>query len=124
MSEPAMSSPAICVDLKRLRIRIHRKTLRAIGNPEYVLLLINPDEVSIALLRGNQSDPKAHRVKAPTSVGDSFELCSMSLLQKLPLLCDKFKTVGSYRLYGEIIQGGEAVLFRLNEAEKISGAAR
>ena len=121
MSEQASARPAICVDLRRQRIRIHRKTLRAIGSPDYILLLINPEEVAIALLRGERTDPKAHRVKAPIAKGDSFELCSMSLLQKLPLLCEKFKTIDSYRLYGEIIKNGEAVLFHLNEAESING---
>ena len=38
--------PAILVDLKNPLIRIHKDTLYSIGNPEYILLLVNPKEYS------------------------------------------------------------------------------
>lgn len=117
-------SPAICVDIKRRRIRIHKNTLRAIGNPEYILLLVNPEESSVALMRGSRTDPKAHRVKYNMKNRNSYELCSLSLLQKLQTICNDWKGIGAYRIQGEIIRNGEAVLFDMSNAVLISGESQ
>ena len=39
----------ICIDFKKNRIRIHRNTLRQIGNQEYIQLLVNPDQKMIGI---------------------------------------------------------------------------
>ncbi len=44
MNNKHSSHPLICIDFKKNRIRIHRNTLRQIGNPEYIQLLVNPDQ--------------------------------------------------------------------------------
>ena len=37
-------TPVILVDLAKDRIRIHRVTLNALQNPEYIMLIVNPVE--------------------------------------------------------------------------------
>jgi hypothetical protein len=44
MIEHNLARPAILVDLKKYRIRIHKNTLHSIGNPKHILLLVNPEE--------------------------------------------------------------------------------
>ena len=48
-----MSSPTvpatIVVDLKKFRIRIHRPTLHAIGDPKLIQLLVNPEKRAVAI---------------------------------------------------------------------------
>ena len=49
MNNKHSSHPLICIDFKKNRIRIHRNTLRQIGNPEYIQLLVNPDQKMIGI---------------------------------------------------------------------------
>ena len=53
MNNKHSSHPLICIDFKKNRIRIHRNTLRQIGNPEYIQLLVNPDQKMIGVQRIN-----------------------------------------------------------------------
>ena len=50
-----IDQPAIMFDFKKSRIRIHKNTLRALNNPAYVLLLINPIDRLIAV-QANDGD--------------------------------------------------------------------
>ena len=49
MNNKHSSHPLICIDFKKNRIRIHSNTLRQIGNPEYIQLLVNPDQKMIGI---------------------------------------------------------------------------
>lgn len=55
MNNKHSSHPLICIDFKKNRIRIHRNTLRQIGNPEYIQLLVNPDQKMIGIKASSTS---------------------------------------------------------------------
>ena len=63
MNNKHSSHPLICIDFKKNRIRIHRNTLRQIGNPEYIQLLVNPDQKMIGIKASCAVEKLAHKVK-------------------------------------------------------------
>ena len=52
-------------DTKKFRIRIHKSTIHALGNPKYIDLLVNPEKrlVAVRAHDGTASRHDAHRVK-------------------------------------------------------------
>ena len=77
MNNKHSSHPLICIDFKKNRIRIHRNTLRQIGNPEYIQLLVNPDQKMIGIKASCAEDKLAHKVKDYFVInGNSYELYS------------------------------------------------
>ncbi|OGI00679.1 MAG: hypothetical protein A2Y25_10455 [Candidatus Melainabacteria bacterium GWF2_37_15] len=110
---------AISVNLKRPLIRIHKDTLRLIGDPEYILLLVNPIECTLAVLPSDRSDPKAHHIPKGSLINKkSIELYSTSLVQNLRNLCSNWKNDKTYRICGEVIP--DKAIIRFNMAEAIS----
>ena len=74
MNNKHSSHPLICIDFKKNRIRIHRNTLRQIGNPEYIQLLVNPDQKMIGIKASCAEDKLAHKVKDYFVInGNSYE---------------------------------------------------
>jgi len=123
MTDNSIARPAILVDLKKYRIRIHKNTLRSIGTPNYVLLLVNPEERTLAILRSDRSDPRAHHITMSSFENNkSFELYSRSLVKKLRDVCSSWQDSQSYRLYGEIIPHEGMARFYMSEAVLVNGA--
>ncbi len=123
MIETTESRPAISVDLRKYRIRIHRKTLRSIGDPDYVLLLVNPEERTLAILGSSRSDPRAHRINKDSLIDKkSFELYSRSLVESLCDVCSDWQKNQSYRMYGEIIPTEGIARFQMSDAIQMKGA--
>ena len=119
----SISKPAILVDLKKCRIRIHKNTLHSIGDPDYVLLLVNPEERTLAVLCSDRSDPRAHKIiRAVSSNQKSIELYSRSLIRSLHNLCSYWQEDQSYRLYGEIIPNEGVAQFHMDESVLLSRA--
>ena len=117
MIENNLARPAILVDLKKYRIRIHKNTLHSIGNPDYVLLLVNPEERTLAILRSNRSDPRAHHItKASIVSRKPFELYSRSLTKSLRDICSNWQDNQLYRMYGEIISNEGVAQFHMDES--------
>ena len=116
MTENNLTRPVIWVDLKKYRIRINKNTLHSIGDPDYVLLLVNPEERTLAVLRSNRSDPRAHPItKASIATRKSFELYSRSLTKSLRDICSNWQDNQSYRMYGEIIPSEGVAQFHMDK---------
>ena len=113
--------PAILVDLKNPLIRIHKDTLYSIGNPEYILLLVNPKEYSLAVLPSDKSDPKAHYVfKNSFNNKKSVELYSTPLIKNLMNLCKDWVDNKAYRIYGEAVPNQNIIRFNMLESFSIN----
>lgn len=102
--------PTILLDFKKSRIRIHRQTLRLLGSPEYIRILVNPEDEVIALQVCEASDARAHDSRADKQ---PLELYSGSLLQQL-YLCGHWGDGQIYRLNGIIIPRESIALFKMN----------
>lgn len=122
MTENTETRPAISVDLRKYRIRIHRKTLHSIGDPDYVLLLVNPEERTLAILGCSRSDPRAHRISKDSLMDKkSFELYSRSLVENLRDVCSDWQENKSYRMYGEFILSEGIARFQMSGAVQTKG---
>jgi len=121
MTETASSKAAILVDLKKFRIRIYKTVIHMLGDPAFVLLLVNPEDRSICISCGDPNDVRSHRVRlSAMKGGSSFELYSKSLCAALMDVCPEWGNSQSYRFYGEMIPGLGSVRFSLENAIKIS----
>ena len=121
MSEQANTKPAILVDLKKFRIRIYKTVIHMLGDPAFILLLVNPEDRSICVSCGDPSDARAHRVRLSSlKGGSSFELYSKSLCEALQEVCPEWGNSHSYRFYGEMIPGVGSVRFSLENTLIIS----
>ena len=54
MSRENLYQPILSIDLKKSLIRVHRNTLRLLGDPDYIQLLINPNAKMIAIKAGDK----------------------------------------------------------------------
>lgn len=109
------NTPTILIDLAKDRIRIHRVTLNALQNPEYIMLIVNPEEKSLGIMHGKLGDLGAHKVR---TVGKScYELYSKSLTQKFRQVCTDWVETGKYRMIGHIVPGELIAHFDMSKAE-------
>lgn len=111
------NQPMILIDTAKYRIRIHRTTLAAIGQPEFILLIVNPEEKTLGIMPGRMSDPGAHRVKTPSvKANKCYELYSSGLIHQLRKVCPEWTTGGKYRLEGNLVPGEFLVRFAMDDA--------
>lgn len=108
-------NPVIFIDHRKKRIRIHRSTLKLLGNPKYIQILINPERTSLAIRRCEKGDRLA--LKLPGRKSDSCELYSTNLVSLFYDICSKWDIQAQYRLIGKISGGGSLACFRLQESE-------
>lgn len=110
----------LLIDLKKCRIRIHRNTIKVLGEPQYVMLLVNPEERSIALSRSDTSEKRAHKIPGPRKNGrQEYEFYSRSLVRNLSRLNERWHEPGKYRMNGEYVANEGIVVFRMDQAEQI-----
>lgn len=110
----------VLVDLAKNRIRIHKTTLKQLNNPDYILLTINPQKESLAIICSDMNDDKAHRVKYDVlSKGKSCEYYSQFLMMKLREMFPSWQDGNKYTLYGSYSAEKNAVVFNMAEAVPI-----
>lgn len=111
------SKPMVLIDMAKNRIRIHRTTLAALQQPEYILIIVNPEEKHIGIMPGKLSDPGVHRVKTPSVLGKNcYELYSAAFTRKLRQVCADWLPAGKYRIEGTVIPGELLVRFSMEDA--------
>ena len=112
--------PGISFNLRKSLIRIHKDTLYSIGNPYYVLLLVNPKERTLAVLPTDSSDPRAHHISKRAIInGKSFEIYSTSFVQNLLELYPNWENNNTYRIFGEKVPNQDIVRFKMADAISI-----
>ena len=113
--------PSITIDLRKFRIRIHKKTVHYLGDPEYVLLLVNPEECTLVIIKSNQFDPRAHRLIYETGQKqNTMELYSRALLENICDLSDNLNRDKTYRIFGEMIPYESIARFSVADAVAIN----
>lgn len=109
--------PAISIDLKKGRIRIHKKTLRMMGSPDYLQLLINPRDRVIAIQRIEK--PIGQYIKVNwEALGrrNCLEVHLTNFLDKVRLCCKSLPQDRTYRIEGKYISDHELARFCLSDA--------
>lgn len=117
-----IDQPAIFIDQKRYRIRIYKRTLHMLGDPQFIQLLIHPKEYIIVIRAASHSDGLTHRIVWNNIKGkQSYELNSKNLVQKIQCACPGWICGQSYRLFGEIVPSENIAIFDLRNAKPDKG---
>ncbi len=109
---------SISVDLKKYRLRIHRNTLNALSVPQYVQLMINPEEMVIAIWGTDKALAESHKVNlSQLNADNSYELYSKMLMSELCTIVPDLDKGKSYRLYGKKVAGENVALFPMTSIQ-------
>ena len=109
-------TPIVCIDLKKNRIRVHKVTLHALNDPDYILLLINPDTGVLAIKETVSSDHLALRIrKDMLTDGNCYEIYSKDLFRALKSIRSDWENNKSYRIYGECNQRSQVAYFKMKD---------
>ena len=103
MSSQENYRPVICIDLKKNRIRIHKQTLKMLGDPAYIQLLVNPQDSMIAIRPSFSGEHLAHSIKS-RRVNDKYtnEIYSADFIKALNAISFGWKQDQMYRIYGKM----------------------
>ena len=116
-SEPELG---LRLDTKYNRIYIHRATLKAMGNPEYVVLGIHPKGRKLVVLPSAENVPDALRVRYAED--NTFCIHSKPLLDGIRTVIPQYGQPRSYLLWGKLLPGQLAVAFDMDVVESITEA--
>lgn len=108
--------PAIFIDQKKCRIRIYRRTICQLGNPKFIQLLINPEDLILIVRPADHLDGMTHRIVWKNLGRQSYELTSKGFIQKMRSMCVNWAEGKSYRIFGEIISMENIACFDLRKA--------
>ena len=110
------ASPVVVIDCPRNRIRIHRTALHLLGNPDYVALLVNPSNLTFAIVPSEKSQI-SHAVRWERLLSNRcFELYSKPLIQQLCRVCPGWNNSEQFRMTGEYIPVENLIQFNLSSA--------
>ncbi len=116
MNKPRSLKPILSIDLKKNRIRIHKQTLHMMGDPEFIQLLINPDNHTIAVRRSIRQDYLAHKVKREQLTSKNcYELYSTDLVNTLCKVNTEWNRNEAYRIYGYFFENEGLARFNMND---------
>ena len=103
------------IDAKYNRIYIHKATLKAIGDPEFVSLGINPDKKKMVVLVSAAKSKNAIRVQ--DAEDNTFFVQSKVLLDGIRTVAPQIGAQDSCLLYGTLLKERKAVAFDMNNLE-------
>ena len=122
MSENTSNPVSISIDMKKYRIRIHKSTLHLLGDPPYILLLINPESRFVAIKSSDRpaSDGLTHKVARYIFQSDaSAEIYSHTLVKKLKELYPDLGAGNLYHMSGHVVPRENMAVFSMDTLTKI-----
>ena len=112
------SALSISLDLKKNRIRIHKNTLRRLGDPKRVQLLFNPDKreflISCPTKTISKSQDENVSFDKPGPAG-SYQLYSSELIKRIRTVCPELENHELYTINGKYLAGMNAAHFRIDD---------
>ena len=115
-NDNTLSCPVVCVDLKKGRLRVHKITLHILGDPDYILLLINPTTGVLAIKETIPDDYLGLKIrKEMLTDGNSYEIYSKDLFRALTTIRSDWETNKSYRIYGDHESKSNAAIFQMKD---------
>ena len=104
----SQAQPTLVIDCRSNRIRIHRRTLHLLGDPEYVQILINPTTRCIAFR--SSTDKRAERIHW-NAIGEKqcCEFYSKYLIRQIRKVLFDVDTKQAYRIMGQFVAREELV---------------
>ena len=115
-NDNTQSRPVVCVDLKKGRLRVHKITLHILGDPDYILLLINPTTGVLAIKETIPDDYLGLKIrKEMLTDGNSYEIYSKDLFRALTTIRSDWEANKSYRIYGDHESKTNAAIFQMKD---------
>lgn len=90
-----------------------KKTLHLLGDPDYIQLLVNPEDLFIAIRPVGKKAKLAHKIDWSKPSRASYELCSKNLIETLGTVCPNWDRNKNYKLTGEIVESENIAMFDL-----------
>ncbi len=110
------SRPGIVIDIKKSKIRIPRKTIACMGDPEYIQVLVNPSTKHIGLVRCNRNSYSSILVDNETlSEKTPFEIYAKGLIERLTALLPDWKKKGCYFIPRTNTSSTSDAVFRMSD---------
>ncbi len=118
------SPPVITIDIRKGRIRIYKTTLRLLGRPNYIRLLVNPSTAFLVIEPLSSPKGDYHRIDWRMLDGrNSCELYSNYLIQCLVKACTNWESdenMENYRISGKYYKNNNVAAFNFKEAIPIT----
>lgn len=114
-----MDNKTLCIsiDLKQNRIRIHKNTLHALGDPDYIQVLINPDTQVIAIRKCTRKDRLYHHIKWKVlACNQCYEIHSKMLMDMIDRMCLNYTPGHTYRIVGKAYPKEKLVAFKISDS--------
>lgn len=112
--------PTLVFDLKKNRIRIHKKTLHLLGDPDYVQFLVNPETKTIAIRAREHEDKTTEKIRWQYIGGrQCCEFYSKFLIMRLRYYCYNWDSKCLYRVTGAMFPEENIAAFRLTDSVAI-----
>lgn len=92
---------------------MYKKTLHLLGEPDYIQLLVNPDDLFIAIRPVGKKAKLAHKIDWSRPAHSSYELYSKNLIETLAKVCPGWDKNKNYKLIGEIVESENVAMFDL-----------
>lgn len=108
------------ISAKYNRIYVHRATLKAIGNPEFVSLGIHPQSKKLVVLVAGEDEKDALRVRCAED--NTFCIHSKVLLDGIRTVAPQIGAQDSCLLHGRLLKEQNAAAFDMNDIETIMEA--
>ena len=113
----------MAIDTKKFRIRLHKSTLKLLGNPSSVQFLISPEKKQI-LLRNMDDFPEDITVlkisKFQMNSDNSIDFYSYKLVSTIQIATGTMDEKVCYRLYGDLHSTQKIGIFSFENVEKIT----
>ncbi len=118
----ATNTPFISIDPRKNRIRIYKSTLKLMGIPKYIQILVNPESSVIALqCMDTRPAHQYHRIQwKKIENKKSYEIYSSFLVDKLKEVCFDWNSHDSYRVPGKYYPADKVASFDLHTATPTS----
>ena len=92
---------------------MYKKTLHLLGDPDYIQLLVNPEDLFIAIRPVGKKAKLAHKIDWSKPTHSSHELHSKNLIETLAKVCPNWDKNKTYQLVGEIVESENVAMFDL-----------
>ena len=112
----------LTIDLKKNRFRVNRRILIAIGTPKYILMMVDPKAMTIAVVGSDKPGKQTYMQAATLWMKDrsrSVEVYSKALVRDIRKLVPDMKLTESYHLRGRILPTERIAEFSLQSAERV-----
>ena len=99
------------MDMKKKRLRIHRRTLRMMNDPQYIYIWVNPEDKTLAICTCDKSSKDAVSIR----YNRDCEIYSGGLFYELQKLNNELMDDRTYRLTGDTMRDNRVAVFQISE---------